>query len=169
MQPQHIEFTEIPFEQIAKIEGLWKKNRELHEHKSANFTDFFHHMTFEKRKKTLFKDDGTRFRILLAADRESGTDVGYCVSTITADGTGEVDSLFVEKAWRGHRIGRHLMEDALRWFHECDTKSVWVSVIHGNEDALGFYAAFGLFPKTHELTFATDFIPGGSRDRTGSL
>lgn len=167
----NIEFRRLGFEQIDQIREIWEKNRALHERKSVHFKNFFREMTFEKRKKTLLKDEQTCFRIVLAVDRESGRDIGFCVSTITGEKVGEVDSIYVDDGYRGRKIGKWMISDALTWFKDGGARQVWVSVIHGNEDALGFYMSFGLFPKTYEMTASLE--GGGDGDarwnRTGGL
>ncbi len=59
-------------------------------------------MTFEKRKADLLKKAASgKMRVDLAFDEVSGRNVGYCVSSINQEKTGEIESIFVDAAYRG--------------------------------------------------------------------
>jgi GNAT superfamily N-acetyltransferase len=64
------------------------------------------------------------------------TDIAYCISTVSADGCGEVDSMFVEEHFRGAGVGSELVRCALAWLDSVGASSKVVTVAHGNERAL---------------------------------
>lgn len=43
------------------------------------------------------------------------------------------------------------MEHALRWMNESSAKRKVIGVVVGNEQALGFYARFGFYPRVVNL------------------
>ena len=105
-------------------------------------------MTFEKRKDSLLKKAGAgKMRVDLAFDEESGRNVGYCVSSINSEKLGEIESIFVDAAYRGIGIGGSLMKKALFWMEQQDVAEKIVEVAVGNEQALDFYAQYGFLPR----------------------
>jgi diamine N-acetyltransferase len=105
-------------------------------------------MTFEERKADLLKKAvAGKIRVDLAFDEESGRNVGYCVSSVSAEKIGEIDSIFVVAAYRGVGIGDSLMKKAFCWMKQQEVVEKIVEVAAGNEQAWGFYAQFGFLPK----------------------
>jgi ribosomal protein S18 acetylase RimI-like enzyme len=73
---------------------------------------------------------------------DNGENIGYCVATV--DGlNGEIDSLFVEAAYRGRGVGEELMSLGLKWLEEQKCETVRVSIAEGDESVLDFYRRFG--------------------------
>jgi GNAT superfamily N-acetyltransferase len=66
------------------------------------------------------------------------TDIAYCISTVSADGCGEVDSMFVEEDFRKCGVGSELVRRPLAWLDSVGASSKVVTVAHGNERALAF-------------------------------
>jgi ribosomal protein S18 acetylase RimI-like enzyme len=125
-------------DEIGIIKSLWEGLNAHHLSKSTYFKKHFSEFTFEKRMEGLDK----RERLIAYVARENGEDIGYCLAT--TDGlNGEVDSLFVEAAYRGRGVGEELMSHALKWLEEQKCETVRVSIAEGNESALGFYRRFG--------------------------
>jgi ribosomal protein S18 acetylase RimI-like enzyme len=76
-------------------------------------------MTFQKRKADLLKKAGLgEMHVEIAVDEVSGQNVGYCISSITPEKTGEIKSIFVVETFRGSRIGDALMQKALIWLEQ---------------------------------------------------
>ncbi len=90
-------------------------------------------------------------RVDLADERVSGETIGYCVSTVDENGTGEIYSLFVEERFRGQRVGDALMRRALAWMGRKRVNRKVISVALGNERVLPFYARFGFYPRMIQL------------------
>ena len=105
-------------------------------------------MTFEKRKAYwLKKAASAELRVDIASDVMTGQNVGYCVSSIDEDKTGEIESLFVASTYRGLGVGDNLMRRVLAWMDEKGTVAKIVEVATGNEQAFGFYNRYGFFTR----------------------
>ena len=105
-------------------------------------------MTFATRKKQLLeKSRGNTIRIDLARDEDLGEFVGYCVSTISEERQGEIDSIYIKPDYRRFGIADNLMKRALHWMDEqLITKRILV-VGAENEEVLGFYSKYGFHPR----------------------
>jgi GNAT superfamily N-acetyltransferase len=105
-------------------------------------------MRFEDRKIFFERLAGTgSLRVDLAVDPETGRYIGYCVSSLSREKTGEIESIFVEERYRNLGVGSHLITRALGWLNAGGSVRNRVSVGDGNEDAFGFYQKFGFFPR----------------------
>jgi ribosomal protein S18 acetylase RimI-like enzyme len=113
---------------------------------SPHFSSRRRSRTFDARKREFdAKAASGKLRIELAFPTGSETAVGYCLASLSA-GMGEVDSLFVEEAFRGHGVGAELMRHALDWLDTQGATSKIVVVAHGNDSAIDFYSQFGFRP-----------------------
>jgi ribosomal protein S18 acetylase RimI-like enzyme len=105
-------------------------------------------MTFEDRKLYFQKIHETgQLRLDLATEPITGMCAGYCVSSVSAENTGEVESLFVAVTYRSQGIGTILVSRALAWMDSLGTSRNRVSVGDGNEAAWAFYRKFGFYPR----------------------
>ena len=86
-------------------------------------------------------------RIDLARDPETGRHVGYCVSSLSEEMAGEIESIYIEAGYRSRGIGTALMERTLTWLDAGGSVRNRVSVADGNEGAFGFYRKFGFSPR----------------------
>ena len=93
------------------------------------------------------KSSGGATRIDLAQDKINGNLIGYCVSTISKDNRGEIDSIFIEEDYRRSGIGAYLTEKALGWMDEKAADGIITEVIINNQDALNFYYQYGFYPR----------------------
>lgn len=147
-------------EGLDLIGPLWMELRQMHRARSTYFKNALGSRSFEDRREELLeKAAGGLMRVELARD-DTGRVVGYCVSSVGKDMTGEVDSIFVTAAYRGTGIGTALMEGALRWMEGLGVKRKVVMAIVGNEHVHAFYARFGFLPKSVMLEQGQT---GGSR------
>ena len=109
-------------------------------------------MTFEKRRKVLLQKAATgEMRVDVAVDKNACRSVGYCVSSVNEDKTGEIESIFVAKDYRGLGIGASLLKAALAWMDSKGLEKKIVSVGAGNEQSFGFYERFGFRVRKTEL------------------
>lgn len=69
---------------------------------------------------------------------------------------GEVESLFVEPAYRSEGIGTVLVTRGLAWMNSIGAVRKRVSVGDGNETAWAFYRKFGFYPRMTVLEQKTD-------------
>jgi ribosomal protein S18 acetylase RimI-like enzyme len=135
-------------EGFVAVEPLWVKLREYHSHLSWHFAGGMHRSTFEPRKQEILtKAAPGKLRIELVSTASDAADVAYCISTVSASGRGEVDSIFVEESFRGHGIGSELLRRALAWLENAGASSKVVTVAYSNEQALALYQRFGFHPR----------------------
>ena len=128
---------------IDAVRPLWEKLRAYH----APLLDERPPFLFEPRKQgILAKAAAGKLRIELVSVVSNTTDIAYCITTVSADGCGEIDSMFVEEHFRGCGIGSELVRRALAWLDSVGVSSKVVTVAHGNERAFAFYRRFGFHP-----------------------
>jgi diamine N-acetyltransferase len=133
-----VKIITIDRDEISIIKTLWEGLNAHHLSNSTHFKKHFSEFTFEKRIEGLNKRD----RLIAFVAQDNGNNIGYCIATV--DGAnGEVDSLFVEAAYRGRWVGEELVSHSLKWLREQKCESVRVSIAEGNESALDFYRRFG--------------------------
>ena len=134
-------------------EGLNKHNLLL----SPYFKQHYKELTFKQRKASLQKKaKQAQMRIDLAISKASNQNVGYIVSTIDKAKTGEIDSVFVNPAFRGFGIGDALIKKALAWMDKKGALAINIEVSVGNEQAFGFYSRYGFYPRKMVLKQVKD-------------
>ncbi len=147
-----IMYVETDANGLDLIRPLWEGLNQHHLVRSPNFRQHYEQMNFETRKRDLLKKE--KLHVILAAD---GTrSIGYCVCTISGEGDGEIDSIYVEDGYRRSGIGEELMNRALAWLDAGGAKKKIVAVATGNEAAIPFYESFGFVPRMTVLQLAED-------------
>lgn len=144
-----IEYRRTGIKDIDLIRPLWFLLNDCMRTKTTNFKPHFEQMTFEKRKD-YFENlaETSALYIDLAFDsRDSNRYVGYCVSSLSQEKTGEIESVFVKDSYRSQGIGSALVKRALAWFDENGSTRNRVSVSEGNEMVWDFYKKFGFYPR----------------------
>lgn len=139
-------------ELLDEVEPLWSKLVEHHKLRSEHFRHEFESITFGIRKRML-NDHSHEGGILVevAGDSDTGKAVGYCISSINRFKQGELESIFVEKEFRGKGIGEAMVKHALNWMDEQGAHSKVIVAVVGNEEVLSFYARFGFMPRQYLL------------------
>ncbi|MCW4000447.1 MAG: GNAT family N-acetyltransferase [Candidatus Bathyarchaeota archaeon] len=133
---------------LPQIKPLWEALNLYHTSRSTHFKGHYRGMTFEKRVAVLLKKSvGGELHLELALDQAAGRGVGYVVCSFGGEGVGEVDSVFVEEAYRGRGIGDKLMKNTLAWMEQRGALKKTVEVSVGNEAAWGFYGRYGFLPR----------------------
>jgi diamine N-acetyltransferase len=145
--------TQTGEEGLDRIGPLWDKLRLHHKERAPEvFKNYFNNMNFDIRKRQLH-EKALRGNMLIdvATDKKTGKDIGYCVSTVSANKEAELESIYIEKEYRKQQIGDKFMKTALGWMkaHGATKKIIGVAV--GNEEALGFYQKYGFYPRVHVL------------------
>ncbi len=142
-----IEYSEISRDEIFLIENLWINLNRFHSEISPFFAEEYAQKNFSDRKNELLKkaEEGI-LKILIAKDKETGVIAGYCICSVIQD-RGEIDSIFVEEAWRKHNIGKEFLEKADAFFRMKAVKKQILSVYAGNEAVLPFYKKHDYYPK----------------------
>jgi ribosomal protein S18 acetylase RimI-like enzyme len=137
-------------ELLAEIKPLWQELNQHHAAMSPHFSGDFHTFTFEQRINKLKRDgEGGTIRIDIANNGDRN--VGHVISVITAEGVGEIESIFVLKEFRNQTVGEELMQRALRCMEAAHVKTKIVKVAVGNEAVYPFYARFGFYPRVTML------------------
>jgi diamine N-acetyltransferase len=133
---------------LNDVRGMWEALNLYHCERSAHFKKHYLEMTFQKRKYQLKKKTVLgAMSVDIAVDESTGQSIGYIISSVNSEKTGEIESVYVEESYRRMGIGSELMKTALAWMDEkcAITKQVEVSV--GNESAWAFYGQFGFLPR----------------------
>jgi ribosomal protein S18 acetylase RimI-like enzyme len=145
-----IEYTETDEQGLDLIGPLWQRLLEYHKSRSPRyFLGRYAEMTLSRRNKELLdKAVKGRMRIDLARDMDTGELVGYCISTISGDRQGEIESIYIEPGYRGAGIGDNMMKRALRWMDDMSVTKKILEVGAGNEDVFEFYSRYNFYPRT---------------------
>lgn len=77
--------------------------------------------------------------------------MAYCITTISHDNEGEIDSIYVEERYRGHGFGDELIKRSLEWMDKKDVKKKTVRVAVSNQDTVSFYERYGFRPRSITL------------------
>lgn len=143
-----IEYLQNPQDSWSLIQPLWEKLRDHHAANSQYFKDYFSGVTFDARKKRLL--DKTQAGLLhfgLAKDSQTGSFIGYCITSLNTEKEGEIESIFVERDYRLSGVGDGLMTRAVAWLDSVGAEKRIVSVAEGNENAFGFYRRYDFYPR----------------------
>jgi diamine N-acetyltransferase len=133
---------------LDQLRGLWEALNRHHLELSTNFKQHYQNMTFEVRKAGLLKKaNGGEMHVTIAQDQATGQAVGYLVSSVNAEKTGEIESVYVDPTYRRRGVGAQLMQYALAWMDQKGALEKVVEVCVGNEAAWGFYGRFGFLPR----------------------
>ena len=146
MQP--VEYQETDIAGIERIRTLWIQLNRHHQANARAFQEVYARWTFDDRKAYFITvaEQGS-LRIDLAFDPEQGRYAGYCVSSLSKDREGEIESIYVDETYRSLGIGTNLLTRALTWLNNRGSIRNRVSVADGNEDAFPFYRKFGFYPR----------------------
>jgi ribosomal protein S18 acetylase RimI-like enzyme len=144
-----IEYRLTAIKDIELIRPLWVQLNEYHHSKAKTFRNHYEQITFDDRKAYFEKVAAAgSLRLDLAYDPQAGDQyVGYCVSSISQEKSGEIESIFVQKAYRSQGTGSALVNRALAWLDENGSVRNRVSVSDRNEGAWDFYKKFGFYPR----------------------
>ena len=105
-------------------------------------------ISWEQRRDGLRrKVCGGSLRTDLARDPGTGEYVGYCITSLTGDHKGEIESIYVDPDHRSRGIGDALMRRALQWLDDGGAKVKTLGVAAGNEVVFGFYRRYGFVPR----------------------
>lgn len=145
-----ITYLEIKESDFNRIEGMWKELILFLQNRSRAFKEEYENKTFDKRMSPFYKKiEGGCSRLVVAVC--DGVDIAYCLSSITSDLIGEIDSLYINDSYRGHGIGAYLIEDAFAFFDSHDTVDDIVMASEGNESVLKFYEKYGFEMRYYTL------------------
>jgi ribosomal protein S18 acetylase RimI-like enzyme len=142
-----IAYTAGGSELLDTVAPLWEKLRRQHEELSVHFADRLRVYGFDARREGLLhKTAEGGLRVDLAREADGDRLVGYAIATVTADRVGEVESLYVEPAFRHRGVGDHLMRLSLAWLDARGADPQTLYVACGNEMVFDFYRRHGFYP-----------------------
>ena len=145
---KNLEYSEIELNKINLIKPLWKKLNIHHKERSKYFSDYYSKFSFKKRIKNLTKKlKKGKIRIETVKDTNKNIYIGYCISIITEENEGEIESILIEKDYRGYKIGDNLMKNSLKWMDFNKVKTKKIIVAYGNEEVFPFYEKYGFYPR----------------------
>ena len=143
-----ISYIKLDNNQIDSIRPLWEKLRDHHRELSPYFPERYVELTFSERKEDLLEKAENGVLIIdTAYDETSKQFIGYCISSISDDNIGEVDSIYLDEKYRSSGIGDALMKRSLEWMNQNNIETKRIMVAAGNENALAFYSRYKFFPK----------------------
>ena len=134
-------------ELLDNVKPCWEKLQAHHASVSKYFSRDIDEYAFTQRKEGLLKKViNGKLKVDIVKYLENGNIIGYCISTIDADNVGEIESIYIEDAFRGNHIGDALMKNALAWFddHHVDVRRL--CIVYGNDRVVEFYKKYGFYP-----------------------
>ncbi len=151
-----IKYTVTDQTGLDQIKTLWEGLNSCMGERSTYFKQHFAAMTWAKRKADLLEKAAKGLmRIDLAVDKATGQSVGYLVSSVNTKKIGEIESIFVCKAYRDMGVGDQLMKNALAWMDQNGSVEKIVEASVGNEQVFGFYGRYGFLPRLIQLKQVT--------------
>lgn len=123
---------------IETIKPLWESLNEVHHKNSQNWKEHFAKFTFQKRIKSIQKND--KYSVFISSLNQEIS--GYCIASIN-NNIGEIDSIFVKESYRGTSLGKKLVEKAIEWLESKNVECIKVGIAEGNESVLQFYEKLG--------------------------
>ncbi|HEX9896462.1 MAG TPA: GNAT family N-acetyltransferase [Dehalococcoidales bacterium] len=143
-----IEYAEKGRQDLDSIAPLWNKLREHQRIRSPHFAEHYARRTWKRRKAELLqKAESGGLHLDIVMDSKTKKIIGYCVSIVSSDKQGKLESIYVEPKYRQFGIGDQLMQRTLKWMDEKQAKTKTLTVGVGNEEVLTFYSRYGFYPK----------------------
>ncbi len=149
-----MEYRSITIEELDVIKPMWEALNRLHEEDSSYFKERYAQTTFAMRCKKFYDFDEMNIHIVVAYDKDEA--VGYVISTISKDYTGELESLYLNDFYRGKGYGKILVEKSMEWMKLKSSKRIVLAVAEGHESVLDFYKKLGFFPRLTYLEYKPD-------------
>lgn len=147
-----MEIKNVMLDEMNRIKPLWQELIDYLQSQSNQFHDEFASKTFEERMKPYYDKVRTGWYFIdIIWDPLTGKDIGYCISSITKELVGEMDSLFIKPEYRQLHLGHELMERALRFFEQHQTIKDIVQVSEGNEEVQSFYQKYGFQTRYYQM------------------
>lgn len=110
----NISYIELKKNQIDEIKPLWEELNNQHGDLSTHFPERYDKFSFKDRKKDILKKSENRtLKIDIAKDKNTKSYIGYCISSISDELIGEIDSIYLEEKYRSYDIGNEFMERSL--------------------------------------------------------
>lgn len=72
--------------------------------------------------------------------------IGFCITSLTKDRVGEIETLYVVDRYQRNKLGGKLFQNAMAWMETEKAIEQRLVVATGNEKVFNFYAKYGFFP-----------------------
>lgn len=145
MAPLEVRFISGGTELLDQVEVMWRKLTLDASTHSEHFHGYFANKPWEERKAELAAK-AAKGSVVVDIAAVGDRRVGYCISSVSAEGIGELDSLFVDEDCRGQKVGERLAQRSVEWMRRRGARTMLVLTVYGNEDVLPFYARQGFLP-----------------------
>jgi diamine N-acetyltransferase len=90
------------------------------------------------------QDGKLQVQLVFVDDEEEP--IGFCITSLTQERVGEVETLFVLESYQGNKLGGQLFQNALAWMEKEGATEQRLVVAVGNEKVFDFYAKYRFFP-----------------------
>lgn len=139
-----VDYKKLELGEIYLLSNLWQKLIYHLLDNSERHKDYFEKRKFNERIKPFIeKVHNGEYLIEVAYDVDTNEDIGYCFSSINEQKVGEIDSIYIDKRYRGLSIGDYFMRSALHFFETYNADKMVLSVSEGNERVMSFYKKYG--------------------------
>lgn len=132
-----MDIVKLNKEDLPEVKTLWEELNQIHLEKSKYFKSYYSEFSFENRLHALYEKERIETFVLKDKDEK----MGYCIASIE-NKKGEIDSIYVKPSAQKKGMGKLLMDEAMKWFHENGIQKVSVSIAVGNEAVLKFYRKY---------------------------
>ena len=105
---KNIEYKRLKDDQVSSLKDLWLKLNAYHVPIVPTFKERFCNVSFEDHFHSLLKSD-----LLFAYTANKDNQIIGFILVFANDGTAEIDSIFIDEAYRHQGIGTKLMKYAL--------------------------------------------------------
>lgn len=142
-----LELEVLDSDRIDEIAPLWSQLNAHHHAQAPLFRAVYAQNRWQQRRDELLaKANHGNLLILVVRDARNAL-VAYCIASVSVQGVGELDSLFVCDSLRNSGVGNSMVSQALTWMDQLGVHTKRVVVYAGNERAQRFYARFGFVPR----------------------
>ena len=94
----------------------------------------------------LAKTSDGKLHIQLVYMKNRDYPIGLCITSLSRDGIGEVEALYILDEYQGNNLGTTLLQRSLQWMEAHNTLEQKLIVAVGNEQVFSFYQKFGFNP-----------------------
>jgi diamine N-acetyltransferase len=163
---KEIEYIYGGMELFSDTVPLRLKLLEHHSQMSQHFASYYSPARIDGTKQFLTECNARgSLHIGLARHIPTARDVGFCISTVSADNVGEIFAIWVEDDFKNMGLGAALSETALAWLRSMKPKHLEIHILFENAKVRSFYERLGFFPQTillREVKTTVDNTPGGN-------
>jgi diamine N-acetyltransferase len=127
---------------------LWEKLTRYDGEVTPLFKKYFERRDFIERMHSV-RELALKGSLKIDLVRINGADrlMGYCLSSISEEKTGKIESFYLEPELRGRGAGSFLMQSALGWMESHLVVKKTLMAAAGYTRALAFYSGFNFYPR----------------------